>query len=69
MGSRVHAGEPKAAWAERTRCTSAAAWCASLESGAVAAIGAEDGIRTRDLVLGKDALYQLSHFRKALCEL
>ena len=30
------------------------------------AFGAEDGIRTRDLVLGKDALYQLSHFREAL---
>ncbi len=26
-------------------------------------IGAEDGVRTRDLNLGKVALYQLSHFR------
>ena len=25
--------------------------------------GAEDGVRTRDLNLGKVALYQLSHFR------
>ena len=25
--------------------------------------GAEDGIRTRDLLLGKETLYQLSHFR------
>ncbi len=25
--------------------------------------GAEDGIRTRDLLLGKEMLYQLSHFR------
>ncbi len=24
---------------------------------------AEDGIRTRDLLLGKEVLYQLSHFR------
>ena len=27
------------------------------------ATGAEDGIRTRDLLLGKEMLYQLSHFR------
>ena len=27
------------------------------------ASGAEDGIRTRDLLLGKEMLYQLSHFR------
>ncbi len=27
-------------------------------------IGAEDGIRTRDLLLGKEMLYQLSHSRK-----
>ena len=26
-------------------------------------IGAEDGARTRDLILGKDVLYQLSYFR------
>ncbi len=25
---------------------------------------AEDGIRTRDLLLGKEMLYQLSHFRE-----
>ncbi len=25
--------------------------------------GAEDGARTRDLILGKDVLYQLSYFR------
>ena len=28
-----------------------------------AASGAEDGTRTRDLLLGKEMLYQLSHFR------
>ncbi len=27
-------------------------------------MGAEDGIRTRDLLLGKEMLYQLSHFRR-----
>jgi hypothetical protein len=27
--------------------------------------GAEDGIRTRDLLLGKEMLYQLSHFRSS----
>ncbi len=26
-------------------------------------LGAEDGIRTRDLLLGKETLYQLSYFR------
>lgn len=38
------------------------AWRASGRTSA-GAYGAEDGTRTRDLVLGKDALYQLSHFR------
>ena len=33
------------------------------ESVAGERIGAEDGIRTRDLLLGKEMLYQLSHFR------
>jgi hypothetical protein len=37
--------------------------------GHLTVFGAEDGTRTRDLVLGKDTLYQLSHFRKALTEL
>ena len=29
-------------------------------------IGAEDRIRTGDLLLGKEMLYQLSHFRSRL---
>ncbi len=34
----------------------------------VALLGAENGIRTRDLNLGKVALYQLSYFRIRDCK-
>jgi hypothetical protein len=35
----------------------------ALPLGHVTTYGAEDEIRTRDLLLGKEMLYQLSHFR------
>jgi hypothetical protein len=38
---------------------------ASLQ-GFLCSYGAEDEIRTRDLLLGKEMLYQLSHFRVSI---